>query len=28
MSNLPTPDPLEALFRDLRGAVYAADGLP
>lgn len=27
MSNQPVPDPVEATFRDLRGAVYAGDGL-
>ncbi len=26
MSNRPIPDPVEATFRDLRGAVYTADG--
>jgi hypothetical protein len=26
MSNRPIPDPLEAAFRDLRGAVYTGDG--
>ena|SRR5450759_5137163 len=26
MSNRPIPDPVEATFRDLRGAVYAGDG--
>ncbi len=26
MSNRPIPDPVEAIFRDLRGAVYAGDG--
>lgn len=26
MSNQPIPDPVEAAFRDLRGAVYTADG--
>ena len=26
MSNRPIPDPLEAAFRDLRGAVYTEDG--
>ena len=26
MSNRPSPDPVEATFRDLRGAVYTGDG--
>ena len=26
MSNQPVPDPVEATFRDLRGAVYTGDG--
>lgn len=26
MSNRPIPDPIEATFRDLRGAIYTADG--
>jgi hypothetical protein len=27
MSNRPIPDPVEATFRDLRGALYTGDGL-
>lgn len=26
MPNRPTPDPVEATFRDVRGAVYSGDG--